>query len=179
MKTPVMEKARSLSPLLLFIILVALKSPLYAQNRITNARLNYEITLPGSLAEMERDNDTFLFYADTSLAIALTISGRESTFTNVNNYLDCSKHKLEQQLQEFHEDSTLKMLECRRSVYYPEQGVVLHIETVAYFPAFDRCFIYFFHSRAKDLQFFFLYKKAKGDESMEYIDKIMRSVHLL
>ena len=167
----------SLQALLLAIFFVSpFLSP--GQTKIVNKQLNYELTLPSSLSEKEQDNDTFLIYIDTASEIALMVSAREATFKDINSYLDCSTKDLEQRLRQFQEDSTLKLVECRRSAYYPERAVVLHIETKAYYPEFDRCLIYFVHQERKELQFFFLYNKANNNTSLTYIETIMKTLKL-
>ena len=134
--------------------------------------------LPAGLFQTENDNDTFLIYIDTASELALMVSARETTFKDVNSYLDCSRKGLEEQLQKLQEDSTLKLVECRRSQYYPDQAVVLHIETKAYLPQFDRCLIYFIHQRKKEIQFFFLYRKGNSTKSLDYIDKVMATLNI-
>jgi len=106
------------------------------------------------------------------------ISGRKSAFSDVKDYLDCSKNDLEDELRRMQGDSTLKLVECRRSAYFPDKAVVLHFETSAYSPDLNRCLAYFFHHRGKEIQFFFLYSKTHDKESLNYIDRTMQSLKL-
>jgi hypothetical protein len=153
----------------------------YAQQTIRDKDLNLELKLPDSLIEqrdVDNEGDTADIYYDASAGVIFMISGRKSIFKDIKNYLDCSREGLEQELRTFQGDSTLKLMSCNRSAYYPEKSVVLHFETNAYSPGLNRCIVYFIHHKSEEIQLFFLYKKTKSD-CLDYIDKIMKSLVLL
>ena len=139
------------------------------------------MTVPARLEKHHyaNENDSSQIYYDTTADIMLMISGRGSTFTDIKSYLSCSGSDLQQELQSFQGDTTLKLVECRNSVNYPANAVVLHFETKAYLPDFDRCYIYFLHYKGKEIQFFFLYYKNNFEKSMDYIDTVMQTLRLL
>jgi len=167
--------------ILLFCFPLSLSPCCYAQKVINDKQFNYEVTIPDGLVKetYNDESDSSPVYYDTSTRIVLTVSGRKSKFTDIKSYLDCSKKDLEKVLQAIQEDSTLKLVECRKSPYYPDKAIVLHFETSAYSASLNRCFIYFFHHNGKEIQFFFLYNKTSYKESLDYIDRIMRSLTLV
>ncbi|MDR3680031.1 MAG: hypothetical protein P4L41_08705 [Flavipsychrobacter sp.] len=148
---------------------------------IVNKTFGFELTIPNSLIGDKHSGnecDTPQLYYDTTAGVILMISGRPSIFEDIKSYLDCSKEELEKELQNFQGDTSLRLVECRISPYYPANAILLHFETAAYPSNFNRCLVYFFHYKNKEVQFFFLYNKANA-ESLSYIDKIMRSLILL
>jgi hypothetical protein len=167
--------------LFLIFLLVIISPATYGQRVVRNEQFKFELKLPDSLIarnEFDDESDTVSVYYDPTPGVVLMISGRKSLYKDINSYLDCSKQGLEKQLQEFQGDSTLQLVSCNKSAYYPDKSVVLHFETAAYSPQLTRCIIYFFHYKKKEVQFFFLYNKA-NKESLSYIDKIMQSLVLL
>lgn len=154
---------------------------IYGQSIITDRLFNYTLKVPETLI-MHHDNDecdSSKTYYDSASNIALMVSGRSSTFTDIKSYLDCSRKDLETDLQSLQGDKTLKVIACTRPELLPANAMVLHFETTAYLPYFDRCYIFFLHYKNKEVQFFFLYRKIYFTRSMEYIDKVMKSLQLL
>jgi hypothetical protein len=129
-------------------------------------------------ADTTKTSEDSITYYDPKEGVVLMISGRRGTFRNVKNYIDCSRADLEKDLQKLQGDSTLKLIDCRRSPHYPKETTILHFETSAYAPHLERCLIYLLHNHSDEIQFFFLYDKTRQNRSIEYIDHIMQSLRL-
>ena len=89
------------------------------------------------------------------------------------------KDKLEQELKKCYGDSTLRVVSCDNPKYYGDRTVSLHIEVNVLPAGFNACVIYFIHHKNKDLQFSFMFSKAATARSMDYIDKVMKTLKLL
>ena len=151
----------------------------FAQVVISDKQYNYQLTLPAAMkAYFSNSPSDSVTYYDTEKGVVLMIGGRKGSFKNVESYLDCSRQDLEKDLQAQQGDSTLRLIDCHRSPYYPRRSTVLHFETHAYSGHFERCLVYFFHCYGAELQFFFLYDKTRQGESLPYIDHIMHSLRL-
>ena len=145
-----------------------------------NKRYKFAISIPDKMVRIDDSTDTIYqqLYYDTSIGIVFIISGRESKFKSVTDYIDCSREGLEQAMKTNYGDSLLTMTSCNHSPYYPDKTTELHfIVTVLPF-GFDRYVVYFIHHRHKDLQLSFTYKKENEKASLADIDKIMRTIKL-
>src|ERR1035438_8954205 len=91
--------------------------------KIHNNHFKFIITLPDQLVEIKDSSDAMQgdMYYDTIRGIILLISGRESKFRSVNEYIDCATEKLEQQLQQEYGDTSLVLLSCNKAIYYPKK----------------------------------------------------------
>jgi hypothetical protein len=153
-----------------------------AQHLLNNDDLKYQFSLSDSLVQWKdsaaaAENES-VFY-DNYSGIVLMITAGKGLFASNANYMDCSKADLEQQLQEYQRDSTLKLISCNKSKYYQEEAVELHFESHIYPAGLNRCMIYFIHHNGKEFQLAFIYDKANDKSSLEYIDRIMQTLKLL
>lgn len=140
----------------------------------------YSVTLPTSLIK-EADTtaaDAGDLYYDQSFAVILMISERHSRFKSVKDYMDCSNRQLEDQLKNFYSDTSLQLLSCSRSPYYPKETVALNFSVSVLPYGFNTCLVYFIHHKDSDLQFSFTYNKEQAKKSMKYIDDIMQTLVL-
>jgi len=149
--------------------------------RIHDKNYKYKITIPKTALQIKDTSggqEGSLFY-DTSKDIVLIISARESAFTSVKEYIDCSNTELETKLKQSFGDSTLNMISCNRSEFYPEQTAVVHFSVGDLQNGFNTYVIYFIHNRNEDLQISFTYNKETEQRSVAYIDGVMHSLKLL
>ena len=149
---------------LVLFFLLANGQPAAAQYVISNSEYHYQVTLNDSLVQW-RDSAAAaehesIFY-DNYSGIVFMITVREGLFTDNRSYIDCAKEDLELRLREYQADSTLKLLSCNKSKYYPEQAVELHFESHVYPAGLNRCLIYFIHHNGKELQFSFIYDNLR------------------
>ncbi len=166
--------------LLLFVSSFTL--PAYAQRTIISHVSHYEVIVPSTMtkdADSEENRGEDLIFYDTVSDIMMSITARDGDFKSLDSYLDCTKPTLEKDLRAAQDDSTLILLDCRKSPYYTAQSIVLHFETKAFPAGLDRSIIYFFHHNTKEIQFSFVYSKADSKNDMLYIDNIMKTMKLL
>lgn len=152
-----------------------------AQYTVDNTELRYQLKLSDSLVQWKdsaatADHETV--YYDNYSGIVLMVTAKEGLFTNSQSYIDCSKEDLEQRLKEYQGDSTLRLISCNKSKYYPSEAVLLHFESHIYPAGLNRCIIYFIHHDGHELQFSFVYDKAAEGASLAYIDRIMQTLKL-
>jgi hypothetical protein len=148
--------------------------------KIHNKQKKYSLLIPDAMISIvdTAAGDEGDMYYDKAAGIILMISDRRSKFKSVKEYMDCSNKQLEDQLKNFYSDTTLKLISCNRSQYYPEETTVLHFSVGVLSYGFTTCMVYFIHHRGNDLQFSFTYSKDVGKQSMQYIDDIMRTLEL-
>jgi hypothetical protein len=118
-------------------------------------------------------------YFDTIANLVLLITKTESKFKSVKDYIDCTREQLEKELKISYSDSTLRLISCNNSAYYPEKTVALYIEIGVLPNGFNQSLIYFIHHKNKDIQFSFMFKKECAKESINKIDAIMKTLKLL
>ena len=141
----------------------------------------YKINLPNTMREIQ---DTFnngkmeQFYFDTANDVVLIISGRVSKFNSVNDYIDCTNQQLEQKLQAAFGDSSLKLISCARSKYYPTKAAVVHFSLADDKNGLNTYVVYFIHDKKEDLQISFTYEKESEQHSIAYVDGIMQTFKL-
>lgn len=161
----------------IFTVFFAGKIP---SRRICNKQYKFCISVPVGMSEI-RDSisyDSGPLFFDTAAGVVLMISARDSKFRSVNDYINCSTEQLEEKLRTDYEDSTLKVISCNRSPYYPDKVTVLHF-TVSVLPfRYNTYMMYFIHHRHKDIQISFTYKGADEKKNQEYIDVIMKTLKL-
>jgi hypothetical protein len=171
---------RSLSVLVLLLALILLHSGQASARKYKDKYYKFSLVLPDGLRPTFDSGDVVdgeLFY-DTSAKVVLMISTRQSKFQSVQDYIDCSKTQLETELKYFYSDSTLQLISCNRSAYYPEEASAL-LFSVSVLPyGFNTCMVYFIHHRHRDIQLSFTYKKENSLQSVRYIDEIMQSLSL-
>ena len=164
----------------LFILLLLNSIAGFSQYTISNIECKYELKVSDSLIR-SRDStngkDETVYYDDDA-GIVFVITVKEGIFADNNAYINCTKEYLEKDLKEYQGDSTLKLISCSKSPYYPDKTVVLHFESHIYPAGLNRCVIYFIHHRGKELQFSFIYDRANDKSSLAYINRIMQSLKL-
>jgi hypothetical protein len=154
----------------------------YSQQAVKSAAYKYELTIPRNFKLLPPDSGENVdadksFYNDLT-NVYLIITARKSLFTDIKNYLDCSKEGLEKDLQKDYGDTTLRLIDCRKSAYYSSQSIVVHFEMQAN-GGFDRCMMYFIHHKGREIQLAFMYQKNKAGDGLGSIDGIMQSLKLL
>ena len=117
-------------------------------------------------------------FCDTTAGIILMISAREGKFKSVNDYLDCSREELEKHLKDNYGDTTLRLISCSRSIYYPKKTVTLHFSVSVLPFGYSTYIIYFIYHRDKDIQVSFTYKKEGEQNSLNYINGVMHTLKL-
>ena len=165
----------------LFLILLACACCAQYANagRVKDRHYKFKMILPVTMVEVPdsgRINGTV--YYDTSADIILMTSGRESKFRSVTDYIDCSIDGLEQQLKKDYGDTSLQLITCSKSGYYPKKTNVLHFRVSTLPFGYNTLMIYFIHHRNKDIQLSFTYKQTKEQPSLQYIDRIMQTLKL-
>lgn len=163
-------------------LMVCITLPTYAQRNIVSNMSHYQLTVPASMtkdADSEENRGDDLIMIDTLENIVMSITARDGEFKSLDAYLDCSKPTLEKDLRIAQDDSTLTVIDCRKSPYYTDRSIILHFETKAYPAGLDRCIIYFFHHDKKEIQFSFMYSKVDAKNDLGYIDSIMKTMKLL
>ena len=96
----------------------------------------------------------------------------------MQDYIDCSRKQLESKLKDSYSDSSLALVSCNRSPYYPDKATVLVFNVGVLPHGFNTCVVYFIHHRHRDIQFYFTYKKESGYAGRQYIDGVMSSLKL-
>lgn len=148
--------------------------------KIHNRHCKFKITVPDKMVAI---NDTITregdMYYDSTAGIIMIISVLEKTrFKSVNDYLNCSKEQLEQQLQKEYGDTTLTLISCRKPVFYPEKIVSINFRVAEISPGYNCYMIYFIHHHRKEIQISFTYKNKKEQSSEEYINEVMKTLKL-
>ncbi len=163
-----------------FVLLSSFILTCAGAKEIRSRHYKFRITVPDA---MTRIPDTAVtiegeLYYDTTSKVVLMISERQSNFNTVQDYIDCSRKQMEKQLKYFYSDTTLTLINCSKSAYYPKQATVILFRVSVLPYGFNTCLVYFFHHRNKDIQFSFTYKKEDENEVSKYIAEIMRSLKL-
>ena len=164
----------------LLVVLLCMASVLsVSAKKIHNRHFRFKLTIPEGMAPVfDTGSGLEGLYYDSTVGVVLMISGRESRFTSVKDYIDCTREELEQNLREAYGDSTLTLISCNRFAYYSEKTTVIHFR-VATQPAGSNAYlIYFIHHRKKDIQFSFTYKMQAGQNNAGYIDGVMQTIKL-
>ena len=164
----------------LFIISLVLFMQNSHAKTVHKKQFRFTIMIPEGMKLVEDSgahNGDEMYY-DTTAGFVLIISEQQSKMKSVKNYIDCSKQELESMLKASYEDTSLHLLSCNQSPYYPEKInlIIFDLSVLPY--GFNRCVVYFVHHRRKDLQFSFMYNKDNAAASMITIDKIMKSLVL-
>ena len=148
--------------------------------KIHNRQFKFKITLPGQMVNVIDTTNSLQgdLYYDTAAGIILLISARESKFQKVEDYLNCSKEELEQQLKANYGDPALQLIRCYKSNYYPKKTTALNFEVSVLPFGYNTYMIYFIHHRQKDIQISFTYKKGTEQNSQKYIESIMQTLKL-
>ena len=166
----------------LLLLLLASSYRSFSQITITNKEVGYQFITPSSMQPMPDTLRDSLFdntYFDEVNGIVFIISVRDSMFSRSATYMDCAKADLQNQLRILQGDSSLTLVSCSRSKYYPEKMIVLHFETKIMPADMNRCIIYFIHHNKREIQFSFMYDKKQASAGMTYIDDIMKTLLLL
>ena len=167
-------------PICLVIVLTGLLSYSCASARkIVNRHYKFKITVPDRMLQINDSVGSLQgeLYYDTGASIILMISGRESKFSSVDDYIDCRKGELEEQLRTAYEDPKLRLISCSKSEY-PGKITVVNF-TVSVLPfGYNIYIIYFIHHNGKDIQLAFTYKQEMGQSSVKYIADIMETLKL-
>lgn len=147
---------------------------------IHNRHYKFTISLPDQLKELHdaTTSEQSKLYYDTATGVILMISARESKFRSVSDYLDCTREQLERQLKNNYGDTTLQLITCTRSDYYPKKTTELHFRVSAQPSGYNTYIIYFIHHRHKDIQISFTYKMQTEQQAFDYIRAIMQTLKL-
>ena len=146
--------------------------------KIRDRQNRFKIALPKQMISITDASIDGRVYFDSSAAIIMMISGRDSKFKSVAQYIDCSRDTLEDQLRICYGNALLRLVSCQRSTIYPRKTTILHFMVSVLPMGFDSYIIYFIHYRNRDIQFAFTYKKANEDKSMRYIESVMKTLRL-
>jgi hypothetical protein len=139
----------------------------------------FKMEIPGTMLMVKEDaGANEQLYFDTAKNIVLIISGRISNFKSVHDYIDCSNLELEQKLQVAFGDSSLQLVSCVRSKYYPGKTAVVHFYLTDNKNGLNTYVVYFVHDKNEDLQFSFAYPKESEQQSIAYVDGIMQTFKL-
>ena len=149
--------------------------------QIVNKHYKFSITLPDKLVEIDDSSNTLFSsaYYDSIASMLLMISAQKGVFKHVKDYIDCAHLELENQLQTDYGDTTLRLLSCSKSDFYPKKTTLLRFEIKSLNPGYSRFIIYFIHHRKYDIQISFTYKKENEVSSVQYINRIMETLALL
>ena len=148
--------------------------------KIRNTHYKFSLRIPRQMYEVWDSCNSpgdQVFY-DTSARIIMMISARESKFRSVAEYLSCSSEKLQETLRNNFGDSTLQLIRCSRSLYYPDRITVLHFRVSVLPFQYDTHTIYFIHHRHRDIQVSFTYKNASVKQNAIYMNTIMQTLKL-
>ena len=163
--------------ILLLILLFTL--PAFTRE-IKNKHYKFTITIPASMVQI-KDTDNIKdeeLYFDTSARIILLISARSSKFKSVSDYIDCSKEKLEQQLQKGYDDTSLILLSCTKPENQKDKTTILHFKVSTLPNGYNTYLIYFIHHLHKDIQLSFTYNNGTEQISRDYINNIIKTLVL-
>ncbi len=148
--------------------------------KIHNRPYRFSIVLPDKLIQI-KGNDTLTYadyYFDSSAGIFLMLSVFKTKFNSATDYLNCASESLERQLKQDYGDTTLQLVSCNKSKFYPGQTNVLHFRVTETGNGYDTYVIYFIHHHRTDIQISFTFRKSKEQMSMAYIDRIMNTLKL-
>jgi len=152
-----------------------------ANGRVLHKRhLKYTVTIPDKMilvADTDEHQPGEMYY-DSTAGVVLMITEEESKFRSVKKYIDCSKQELETMLRNSYEDTTLHLLSCNQSPYYPKKVNIIIFDVSVLPYGFNRCVVYFVHHRHRDLQFSYMYNKDNAQACMAFIDGIMKTMKL-
>jgi len=170
----------------IIIITIFITTSLLASNwafgkKIHGRVYKYMINIPNTMREVVdsvNSDSNELFYFDTASDVVLIISGRVSKFNSVNEYIDCLNTELEQKLQTAFGDSSVQLISCARSKYYPGKSAVIHFSLADVKKGLNTYVVYFIHNKQKDLQISFTYQKESEQQSLAYVDGIMQTFKL-
>ena len=113
-------------------------------------------------------------YYDTVTNAIMIVSGRESKFHKVDEYINCSQKDLENVLKSWSSDSTLQIISCNKT----KKATILHFRVSSSLNGSQDNIIYFIHYKKKDIQFSFLYKSEFNNDREKYVDNIMGTLKL-
>ena len=157
----------------LFIIaLFFVTQPSFAR-KIHNRHYKFKITLPAAM-QVITDTAQGEVYFDSTTNVILIISGRDSKFHAVDEYINCNWKELEVVLKNWSTDTSLQLISCNKS----KKATIIHFKVGSAINGYQDNIIYFIHHRKKDVQFSFLYKNDIPNDSEKYIDDIMRTLKL-
>jgi hypothetical protein len=148
--------------------------------QVKNKHFKIKITIPDQLLKVKETTNSIQgdLYFDTTAGIICMMSGRESRYKSVSDYLDCSRENLEQQLKHNFGDSTLTLVSCRRSAKYSKKIIILHFRVSILPSGFNTYVIYFIHHRNRDIQLSFTCKNKNEQADLAYINSIMQTLKL-
>ncbi len=165
----------------LLLVLICICSFKYSSAKtIHDKRYKLKLTLPETMKVVSdaTDSEPEETFYDSTIGIVLIISGRKNKFKSVKEYIDCTKKDLEHNLRLFADDSTLVLLGCQISPYYPQAAIVMHFCLDMQLNQFDTYMMYFIHYRKRDIQLSFSYKGPTEQKCLSYIDDIMKTLRL-
>ncbi len=168
--------------ILLSLGLLCSGGQVFCQQQVKIEDYRFTLLLPDGFKQQPTDTivqqPVELSYFNERENIYIVVTARKSRFTDIKSYLDCTKESLERDLQRYREDTTLRVIECRASKYYPDKTTVLHFTTRTMYDRLNRCLIYFIHHRDAEIQVSFIYDDKRVQESLGIADTIMHSLKL-
>ncbi len=137
------------------------------------------MSIPPSLVEVTDSvqEHEYIFF-DSIASVILMVSSREGPFKSVKEYMDCTRQQLETQLKENFEDSTLSLISCDRSLYYPEKSTLVRFHVNKLPMGYTTYSIFFIHHRRKEIQIAFTYKDHPTINIQHYIADVMKTMVL-
>jgi len=141
--------------------------------KIHSRHYKFKINLPAAM-QVITDTVQGEVYFDSTTNVILIISGRDSKFHAVDEYINCNWKELEVVLKNWSTDTSLQLISCNKS----KKATIIHFKVGSAINGYQDNIIYFIHHRKKDVQFSFLYKNDIPNDSEKYIDDIMRTLKL-
>src|SRR4051812_39970690 len=85
--------------------------------KIHSKEYRFKIKVPSSMSEVSDSLNVLSgnLYYDSSARIVLIISGRESRYKAVTDYVDCGMETLEQNMRTDYVDQGLQLISCNKS----------------------------------------------------------------
>jgi len=164
----------------LWLLPVATGNNAYGKT-VSGKAFRYKIDLPSTMRKVEdtvTQGENEQLYFDTSNDVVLIISGRATNLRSVDDYINCANPELEQNLQNAFGDSSVQLISCSRSKYYPGKSAVVHFCLTDEKDGLNTYVVYFIHNKDKDLQISFTYQKKSEQQCIAFIDSIMQTFKL-
>jgi hypothetical protein len=162
-------------------LLVMLAICVQAHSRtLLDKKLKYQISIPDNMVIIHTDDaaESGEFFYDSSSNFILQIFKTPSKFKSIGEYLDCTQSQLESSLQKSYGDTSLRLMSCNVSPYYPEKIIMLNMEVSVLPSSFNQAIIYFVHHKKYDVQFSFLFNRSAFEKVFPSISKIMKTLIL-
>ena len=158
---------------IIFIIGFCFLAQVSLAKKLHDKNYKFKISLPQTM-KMINDTGQGEIYYDSLTSTVLIISGRESKFHTVDEYINCTRSDLESALKNWISDSTLQIISCNKN----KKATILHFRVGKPPIKYQDNIIYFIHHRHMDIQFSFLYKTEDTPQREKDIENIMHTLRL-